>query len=53
MNNTFREPRKSKYDLIDRIGYTQYLIYKHNRNTINKYNRIFGETHKREEDIKD
>jgi len=37
MNNTFKEPRKLKYDLIDRIGYTQYLIYKHIRNYKNKY----------------
>lgn len=41
MNNTFKEPRKSKYDLIKRIGYTQYLIYKHERNIRHKYLKIY------------
>lgn len=49
----FREPRKNKYDLIERIGYTQYLIYKHKRNMINKYHKIFEETHKSPEDVGD
>lgn len=36
----FKEPRKTKYELIEKIGYKQYLIYKHIRNYKNKYNKL-------------